>query len=257
MSAVAPRHDTSRRASRPHVELSLDCLIVLRQYDNNPTNARGQFHVNTLTAPDTDPDPIDQLIPRPWRWWARLSVGLSVVLLVGLVSALIGFGYVYPRPECCGSGSGSAPMTLSPDGQAVMVQALFFNSSGRALDILWASAELPGARVLDVAFVEDTSPLVPAHTQPFPATIKGTQSARIAITFVPETCRTDVQDWGRVRVRLDVVNRWLPSIDRTYTMPEPVTDRKMQQLDILPPDDDPRWSEMQDPLEAACALLGR
>ncbi len=213
--------------------------------------------MSTLTAPDTDPDPIDQLIPPPRRWWVRLTVSLGVVLAVGFISALIGFGYVYPRPECCGSGIGSAPMTLTPDGQAVVVQAWFFNSSGRALDILWATAKLPGARVLDVAFVEDASPLVPADTQPFPATINGTSPARIAITFVPEACHTDVQDWGQVRVRLDVVNRWLPSIDRTYTLPEPVFNRTMQPLNVLAPDDDPRWSQMQDPLEAACALLGR
>ncbi|MEO7369371.1 MAG: hypothetical protein ABI949_17175 [Ilumatobacteraceae bacterium] len=207
--------------------------------------------------PDPEPDPIDQLIPPLRRWWVRLTVGLGIVLLAGFGSALVGFGYIYPRPDCCGSGSGSAPMTLTPDGQAVMVQAYVFNSSGRALDILWATAELPGARVLDVAFVDNADLVVPVRTRAWPATLRGTESARIAITFVPETCHTDVEDWGRVRLRLDVVNRWLPSIDRTYTLPDPVVGRGMNQLSVLPPDDDPRWSQLQDPLEAACALLGR
>ena len=45
-------------------------------------------------------------------------------------------------------------MTLTPDGQAVLVQAYVFNSGGRDLDIVWATAELPGARVVDVAFVD-------------------------------------------------------------------------------------------------------
>lgn len=215
--------------------------------------------MNALTAPDTDPDPdpIDQLVPPPRPWWVRLTVGLGVVLVVGFGSALVGFGYVYPRPDCCGSGSGSTPMTLTPDGQAVIVQAYVFNSSGRDLDVLWATAELPGARVLDVGFVDSADLVLPVQTQAWPTTLGGTQSARIAITFMPETCRTDVQDWGRVRLRLDVVNRWLPSIDRTYALPEPVVGRETNQLSVLPPDDDPRWSKLQDPLEAACALLGR
>jgi hypothetical protein len=215
--------------------------------------------MNSLSAPDTDPDPdpIDQLIPPPRRWWVRLTVGLGVVLIVGFGSALVGFGYVYPRPDCCGSGSGSATMTLTPDGHAVTVQAYVFNSSGRDLNILWATAELPGARVLDVAFIDNADPVLPVRTHPWPAILGGTQSARIAITFVPEDCRTDDQDWGRVRLRLDVVNQWLPSIDRTYTLPEPVVSRKINSLSVFPPDDDPRWSHLQDPLEAACALLGR
>ena len=188
----------------------------------------------------------------------RLTVGLGVVFVVGFCSALVGFGYVYPRPDCCGGGNGSALMTLTPGGQAVMVLANVFNSSGRDLDILWATAELPGARVLDVAFIDNAYPLLPVlQIQLGPATLGGTQSARIAITFVPEVCRTDVDDWGRVQLRLDVANRWLPSIDRTYTLPHPVVRQDMNQLSVFPPDDDPRWSQLRDPLEAACNLLGR
>jgi len=215
--------------------------------------------MNTLTVPDTDSglDPIDQLIPPPRRWWVRLTVAIGVVLVVGFGSVLVGFGYLYPRPDCCGSGIASAQMSLTPDGQSVMVQAYVFNSSGRDINILWADVELPGARVLDVAFVDNPDLALPAPTKAWPAILRATRSAWIAITFVPETCRTDVQDWGTVRLRLDVVNRWLPSIDRTYPIPGLVVGREMNQLSIWPPDDDPRWSQLQDPLEAACALLGR
>ncbi len=217
--------------------------------------------MTTLTAldtdPDSNPDPIDQLIPPRRPWWVRLTVGLGVLLVVGVCSALVGFGYVYPRPDCCGSGSGSALMTLTPDGQAVVVQAYVFNSSGRDLNVLWATAELPGAQVLDVALVNNADPVLPVQTQTWPATLPRTQPARIAITFVPDTCRTDVQQWGQVQLRLDVVNRFLPSIDRTYTLPDAVLDRETNQLSVFAPDNDPRWSQLQDPLEAACALLGR
>jgi hypothetical protein len=228
--------------------------------------------MSTLTAPDTDPDPIDQLIPPPRRWWVRLAVGLSIVLIVGFGSAVVGFGYVYPQPDCCGSSDGSALMTLTPDGQAVVVQTSVFNSSSRDLEVLWANAVLPGARVLDVAFIDPTvgqtctttgtttncaGPVLPVQATPLPARLRGTQSARIAITFAPEVCRTDGPDWGSVRLRLDVVNRWLPSIDRTYTLPDPVVREGTDQLSVLPPDDNPRWSQIHDPLEAACALLGR
>ena len=56
-------------------------------------------------------------------------------------------------------------------------------------------------------------------------------------------------------LRLDVVNAWLPSIDRTYRLPEPVFEVDGQQVNVFAPDDDQRWYEFRDPLAAACALL--
>ncbi|MBI5087355.1 MAG: hypothetical protein HZB15_00360 [Actinobacteria bacterium] len=186
-----------------------------------------------MTTTVVRPDPIDQLIPAPRPAWARLVVGLVIVVTIGFGSALVGFGYVYPRPECCGSGSGSAQMLLSPDGEAVVVTAYFFNSSGRDLEITSASARLPGARVVGIAFVDQDEQLLPLVAKPFPAMIGGTGMGRIAITFIPETCVDDGRPWGSVDVHLDVVNRWLPSIDRTYRLPDPVVG--VDSLAVFPP----------------------
>ncbi len=212
--------------------------------------------MDTLIAPTTEPDPIDQLVPPPRPWWVRLLVGLAVVGSVGAVSFLVGFGYVYPRSECCGSGGGSIPMALAPDGESVIVEAYVFNSSGRALDILSADVDLPGARVLEVGFADSPGPHLGATPETIPTEIRGTTSGMIVIRFVPERCSTTSGTaWGTVDLRLDVVNDWLPSIDRTYRLPDPVVDVDGQQLSVFPPDDDQRWYEFRDPLAAACALL--
>ena len=82
---------------------------------------------------EDDADPIDALIPPPRSWWLRLVAGAVTVGLVGFVAFLWGFGFLYPRPECCGEGSSGSIMSLAPNGEAVTVTASFFNSSGRAL----------------------------------------------------------------------------------------------------------------------------
>lgn len=205
--------------------------------------------MNTLTHQD----PIDQLIPPPRPWWLRLVVGLLIVGTVGVLSALVGFGYVYPRPECCGSGGGSSMMTLTPDGKAVIVTTYFYNSSGRDLKILSATADLPGVRVLDINFVDNNEAYLPLRLEPFPAVIEGTSMARLAITFVPDDCDDHRTTWGTLDLDLDVVNRWLPSIDRTYTLPDAVA--TADQLSVFAPTDDPIFSTALAPLDAACALL--
>jgi hypothetical protein len=219
--------------------------------------------MDTMITPTTEPDPIDQLVPPPWPWWVRLFVGLAVVGSVGVASFLVGFGYVYPRPECCGSGGGTVPMALAPDGDSVIVQAHFFNSSGRVLDVLSADVELPGATVLEVGLADSFLSVFSATSEALPAEIAGTTSGRIVIRFVPDRCSTTSDTtgttsgtaWGTVDLRLDVVNAWLPSIDRTYRLPDPVFEVDGQQVSVLAPDDDLRWYEFRDPLAAACALL--
>ena len=211
--------------------------------------------MEALDAPDETSDPIDQLIPRPRPWWVRLAVGVGVVSAVGVASYLVGFGYLYPQPECCGSGSGSSLMMLSPDGESVIVQTSIFNSSGRDLEMFSADVDLPGADVLDVSFFDSPGPVFGVGLDRFPAVIGGTKSGLISIRFVPVDCTTDVREWGTVELRLDVVNDWLPSIDRTYRLPDPVVDRDSEPISVFPPDDDPRWSGLRDPLEAACALI--
>jgi len=212
--------------------------------------------MDTMITPTTEPDPIDQLIPPPRPWWVRLLVGLAVVGSVGVVSFLVGFGYLYPRPECCGSGGGTVPMALAPDGESVIVQAFFFNSSGRALEILSADVDLAGATVLEVGFADSPGPQFGVASATFPTEIRGTTSGMIVIRFVPDRCSmSNGTAWGTVDLRLDVVNAWLPSIDRTYRLPDTVVDVDGQQLSVFPPDDDQRWYAFRDPLAAACALL--
>ncbi len=155
----------------------------------------------------------------------RLVVGLGVVSAIGVASFLVGFGYVYPQPDCCGSGSGSAAMALAPDGESVIVETYVFNSSGRDLEILSADVDLPGAEVLETAFVDSPGPVFRVGLDQLPAVIGGTESGLISIRFAPVDCTTDEREWGTIELRLDVVNAWLPSIDRTYRLPDPVVDR--------------------------------
>lgn len=202
-------------------------------------------------------DPIDELIPPPRPWWVRLIVGLVIVSIVGAGAVLWGFGFVYPKPECCGSGSGSARMSLSADGTAVTVTAAFFNSSGRQLRISKASAELRGATVLGVEMLDEQNDTFPiSRTTPLPDLIDGRTLRELVITFVPTTCRDDEQPWGEVTVHLDVMNDWLPSIGRTYTLPDAVVDGGQSGLSVFPPEG-VDTSALSTPLAAACALLGR
>ena len=202
--------------------------------------------------PVGDADPIDALIPPPRPWWFRLVAGALTVGVVGTVAFLWGFGFLYPRPECCGEGSTGSIMSLSPDGEAVTVTASYYNSSGRALIVDTASAELPGADVLDVSVLDPDNNEYPTdNTLPFPTTSGRHDFTRFLITFVPTTCVDDSSEsWGRLRVGLGVAGWW--SIGGTYETP--VLEQR-QYLNVLPPE----WvvDPPQSPLAAACALLGR
>lgn len=202
-------------------------------------------------------DPIDELIPPPRPRWVRLLAGLVILSIVGVGAVLWGFGFVYPKPDCCGSGSGSAMMSLTADGKAVTVTALFFNSSGRDLRVSGASADLPGATVLGIAMLDEQNDTFPiSRMRSIPATVGGTTPGRLVITFVPTTCHDDRPPWGKVTVRLDVVNGWLPSIGRSYTLPVAVVDAGQATLSVFPPEG-LDISKLTTPLASACALLGR
>ncbi len=197
-------------------------------------------------------DPIDLLIPAPRPWWFRLIAGAVTVGLVGVVAFLWGFGFLYPRPDCCGDGSGGSIMSLSPDAAAVTVTASFYNSSGRELIVDSARVELPGAEVRDVSVLDPDNDVYPTdNTSPLPTTARGHDFARFLITFVPTTCVDDGNEsWGELSVDLDVAGWW--SIDRRH---EFAVVEQRQDLNVLPPEgvDNPP----QTPLAAACALLGR
>ena len=202
--------------------------------------------------PTEGPDPIDALIPAPRPWWYRLIAGALTVGVVGTVAFLWGFGFLYPRPECCGMGSSSSTMALSPDGQAVTVEASMFNSSGRELIVGSGQATLPGAEVIDVAVLDPDNNVWPtSNTTPFPGTLPGHDFARFLITFVPTTCTDDDGDsWGTLGLQLDVAGWW--SFGRRYEIP--VLEQR-QDLNVLPPES--VQNPPQSPLAAACGLLGR
>jgi hypothetical protein len=199
-------------------------------------------------------DPIDTLIPPPLPAWVRLVLGAAVILTAVVGSVLWAAGFVYPRPDCCGSGSGGAEMKLSDNGKAVDVTAMFVNSSGRDLRISSAKADLRGATVLGIAILDENDIFVVSHPKPFPAVISGTQTRQLVITFVPTTCHDDDQAWGKVSVRLNVANSHIPSVGRTYTLQTPVVDEQ-QGVSVFQPQS-PNNDMPATPLAAACALLG-
>lgn len=202
------------------------------------------------------PDPIDLLIPLPRPWWVRLVVALAVVGLVGVGSFLWGQGYVRPMPDCCGSGSGSAMMGLSSDGEAVTITAYLYNSSGRELRIESAIADLPGATVREIrVFPDDAVQLPPTNAEQLPVGLDGHASRRLVITFTPNACVDTLGAWGRVTVHLEVLNGWVPSVGRDYTLPDAVV--QPGQLSVFPPDETFESNRFTTPLAAACALLGR
>lgn len=211
-----------------------------------------------MTITDVQHDPIDALVPPRPRRLTLLAISISTLLAVGVASWLYGFGYVYPQPECCGLGGASTPMTLSPDGRAVQVSTQFYNSSGRDLRVDGATADLPGATVVELGWSDKEYP----HTMPyealrFPALVPAHQHRVISITFVPDDCG-DQQSlpWGQVTLDLSVANTWLPSIDRSYDLPYRVIDPNQGGLVVLPPAGLDDLTSMTDPVEAACALRG-
>jgi hypothetical protein len=179
--------------------------------------------------------------------------------VVALVSALVGFGYVYPQPGCCGSGS--ATMLLSADAKSVVVIAPFDNASGQTLRVNGIDVDLPGATVLGVQLDETwDGPVLPVEPSALPATIGGHATGRVVITFLPDRCPSPDAPppsgrWGEVVLDLDVDNGRLPSLGRRYRLPGPVGGLVAGGLDVLPPNNDPALGQITDPLAAACALL--
>ena len=203
----------------------------------------------------TRPDPLDQLVPPPRPWWLRLMIASLLVAVVGVGSYLVGRGYVYPRPDCCGSSSSGAMMALAPDGKSVLVSSLFFNSSDATLQVNSADVHLPGAHVVGAGLAVERDGSVDLLRQgALPAVVGGHGTARVVVAFRPDSCVDTAAPWGTIDLRLDVRNGWLPSIRRTYRVPGVVVDTN-RGISVLPPSDDPNWSSLRTPLAAACALL--
>jgi hypothetical protein len=209
----------------------------------------------TDTDTPTRPDPLDQLVPPPRPWWQRLMIASVIVALVGTGSYFVGQGYVYPRPDCCGSGSGGGIMALAPGGKSVLVSAFFFNSSDATLELRSAAVHLPGAHVVSSGVsVERDGAMDLLRQGPFPTVLGAHGNANIVVSFVPDSCVDTAAGWGTIDLGLDVRNGWLPSIRRTYRLPGFVADAN-NGVSVIPPTDDPGWSLLRTPLAAACALL--
>jgi hypothetical protein len=206
-----------------------------------------------LDQPAADVDPVDVLIPPPRPRWVRFVIGAAAIGVVGLVAVLWGRGHLQPRPDCCGSGSASSVMSLSPDGEAVTITASVFNSSDGDLIVESATGDLPGAAVIKIEMLDDDNNQYPTdNTQPLPAPLPAGDLRRVIITFVPTECDARPAPWGTATLQLSNDNGWLPSIGRSYTVP--VLEQEWD-LSVF----GPAWVDpsMTKPLEAACAMLRR
>jgi len=212
----------------------------------------------STTMTRTETDPIDALVPAPLPTWVRMVIGVAIAAIVGAGAFLWGFGYIVPRPDCCGSGSSSSIMSLSLDGEAVTVTATFYNSSGRDLIIESASAELPNAEVLNVALLDPENTVYPTgNIFELPAAAPANDMQRLLITFVPTTCADSGEPWGKAIVELSVADSWLPTFGRSFELPDPVVSNQPNELVVFGPAFLDGVTTPQTPLAAACALLQR
>lgn len=203
------------------------------------------------TTPEVDP--IDVLVPSLRPRWQRLAIGAVMILGVGITGYLWQSGHLRPSPDCCGSGHSDSTLTLTEDESAVTVTAFFFNSSGVDIEVKAASADLPAAQVLQVNHFGGSSPMFPPTTETeYPVVVAGHESRWFAVTFIPKTCVAITGDWGTLTLELAVADSWLPTIDRTYTLPEPLVAAGASHLTT--PQLDPS-KLTSGPLSAACALL--
>lgn len=206
------------------------------------------------------PDPIDALVPPPRSRWVRLLFAAAVLVSVGVTGYLWHFGYLRPSPDCCGTGSSSPHVGLaSAERTAVVVTSYVYNSSGVDLVMTGGSADLPGADVVAIAPYPDADAfqIPPGDLASFPAGLPARSGRWLGITFVPTSCGY-VDDWGTLKVDLEVAESWLPTFGRNYVVPVPVVPTGAGQLAVLPPDDlADALAGVDQPLVAACALLGR
>jgi hypothetical protein len=217
--------------------------------------------MNEAATSATVVDPIDVLVPPPRPWWIRLAVATMLILTVGAVGYGWNYGLLRPSPDCCGSGDSSAQIGLSDIDGAVTVTGYFFNSSPRAVSIVGAHADLPGARVLDIRPYADplSWEMPPENLAVFPYVAAGPGNVRFAISFVPDRCVDDGGDWGTLSLDLEVAGDHLyPTLGRTYELPDAIVSAEPNGFSVLPPARlDDAFTNIGGPLQAACILLGR
>lgn len=212
--------------------------------------------VETSDIDHLDHQQLDALFPAPRPWWVRLLIAVTLIGMVALSAAVWGLGFATPKPDCCGGGSGSRSVVLSRDGKSVVAFASFFNSSPARLRIGDAAADLAGAEVqkVELSLMPGDDDWVGAdgrsEMRPLPASVSGSSSAYLAITFVPLTCVDDDAAWGHVTLQLETTTSWLPKTHRTYRIADPI----VKSTAGMPA---AARSSYQGPLARACELLGR
>ncbi len=212
-------------------------------------------------------DAIDLLMPPPMRGWLRLCIGFLIVGAVGLAGFLWQFGHLRPVPDCCGGGELGGAMALTSDGRAVTMTAGLFNSSRVDIVVTGAHAELEGAEVLSIGTVDPDRAIqypIP-DIAAFPATAPAHEFAEVVITFVPQRCSVadanttpDAQSgWGWVTLALETPDSWYPTFGRSFRLPEPLAGPGSDDLSVWAPEGRDDAMSTDDPLLAACRLLGR
>ncbi len=222
---------------------------------------------NTMTkiTPAAGADPIDVLVPPARPWWIRLAAASIIIGAVGFVGYGWNFGLLRPAPDCCGSGTSGPQIGLSNHEGAVTVTGYFFNSSTHPISIVGATANLPGARVIEVKSYDGTYgwEMPPESLVDFPVVAEGRDHDSggqwFAISFVPERCDGDADDWGTLTLELETVgDHWYPTFGRSLTLPDALVPGGAGQLSVLQPASlDGEFNNIDRPLEAACVLLGR
>jgi hypothetical protein len=204
-------------------------------------------------------DPIDVLIPPPLPWWGRFLAGSIIVAVVIVGSVAWRTGRLYPNPGCCGAtGTGRANMWLANNRTSVNVEVYFVNHSSVPIEVSSATVSLTGTRVLGVKAIVSRANEIKGPVA-LPVIIESNRGdAKFVITFVPETCgaiRGSIgESWGEVLLRIRHAHGWLTGMTRNYKLPVRLPDNVHH---VSLSSDQVTLDTAQDPLQAACILLGR
>lgn len=202
------------------------------------------------SEPLTDEAAVDRLIPRPLVGWQRILLSTLVLGLTGGAAWVWSRGDVTPRVSCCdGSNIVMALAADRPDAVTLSVQ--LDNRGSKPLRLLQATADIPGATVTDIG-IDQRAERYPIPTiDPLPIDVdRGANS--LVITLSPTNCAEPPTGRGTVRLRLDVINGWLPSVRRELTFALPPADS----IAMLGPLGQSSGAAVS-VVDAACAMLSR
>lgn len=215
----------------------------------------------TGTTPHALSDSLDRLVPPPKPWWIRFVIGATIVGAVAVAGFAWHFGHIRPSPDCCGSGSVGPSIGLGAEPGTVTVTTAFQNFSGRPLLITAASADLPGATVVAIEPYSANGYEIPPETVgQLPTRAEGHDIRWLAVTFRPDECEDDRDDWGSITFDLEFAERpWWPTLRRSFENPEPIV-AAGPNISILAPaafdDDTALFADSPGVLAISCRLLG-